>query len=308
MSIPELEKQIREFINSSRKQSELAKNTSDWNKLCSSLDLIGDTQLAVDSYAKFHNAEDDGSSYLIIYGILQALLLQQNAAKHIGDSLGIKVKLPKELSDIRVIRNSAGGHPTFQKENGLSKSCFITRMSISPTSFQLMTVYSGDREYDFNTISIPSLISTQKTFLSGILGEIVMELRRQEMQHRENHKGIKFSDYFPHTISYHISKILEATYPGNDRTFGSVNLKMISECIGNFKKELSSRGEWGVYDSINYHYEMIEYPFKRMENYFIGSDDMNNKDAYIFTSFIANQIESLEEIAKELDEKYETAV
>lgn len=134
MTISQLEERIREFINSGRKQSALLVDSSKWNKLCSSLDLIGDTELAILSYPSLCSTQDNGASYLIIYGILQTLLLQQDATKNISDSLEIKVKLPKPLEDIRIIRNSAAGHPGQQRENGLSKSCFITRMSISPTS------------------------------------------------------------------------------------------------------------------------------------------------------------------------------
>jgi hypothetical protein len=104
MKISQLEERIREFINSGRKQSSLLTDSSAWNKLCSSLDLIGDTELAILSYPNLCNTQDDGASYLIIYGILQTLLLQQDATKNISDSLGIKVKLPKPLEDIRIIR------------------------------------------------------------------------------------------------------------------------------------------------------------------------------------------------------------
>lgn len=306
MNIQDLESRIREFINGGRIQSNLLKNNADWNKLCSSLDSIGDSQLAIDSYTQFHHVKDAGASYLLIYGILQSLLLQQNAAKHIGDSLNIKVKLPKNLQEIRVIRNSAAGHPTFQKEKSLSKSCFITRMSISPTNFQLMTVFSGDKEYEFHHVSIPSLIETQNKYLSELLKKVVDELERQEMEHHQKHKDIKLVDIFPHTISYHFGKLLEATDSKDHLSFGAANLKMISNCIDNFKKELSNRGEWDVYDSINYHYELVEYPLKRLEAYFSGNDQMNTKDAYIFTSFIAEQVKSLEIIAKEMDEEYES--
>ncbi len=138
MSIQSIEDRIREFINSGRRQYILLQSPRTWNRLCSSLDLIGDTQLAIDSYPKFNSEQEEGAIYLIIYGILQTFLLQQNAAKDIAAALNIKVKLPKKLNDIRVIRNSASGHPTRQKENGFSKSCFITRMSISPSvSFQI---------------------------------------------------------------------------------------------------------------------------------------------------------------------------
>lgn len=211
------------------------------------------------------------------------------------------------MEDIRVIRNSAVGHPTYQKENGLSKSCFITRMSISPTGFQLMSVYSRDKEYEFHHISIPSLVEIQNKYLSEMLEKVAAELERQEMGHREKHKVNKLADIFPHTISYHFSKIFEATHSSGLFALGTPNMKMIAGCIESFKSELAEREEWGVYDSIDYHYELIDYPLKRLEEYFEGNDDMNEKDAYIFASFLSEQVKSLEEMAKELDEKYESA-
>ena len=152
---------------------------------------------------------------------------------------------------------------------------------------------------------MPSLIETQHKYLSKILTKVVTELERQEMEHRKKHKANKLADIFPHTISYHFSKTYEATYSEDSFPLGTPNIKMISNCIESFKNELSNRGEWGVYDSIDYHYGLIEYPLKRLEEYFQSNDDMNEKDAYIFASFISDQIISLEEIAKELDEKYE---
>lgn len=306
MSIDKYEDRIREFINSGRKQSALLNDVSIWNKLCSSLDLIGDTQLAIESYPQFHDFEDHGASYLVLYGILQTLLLQQDAAKHIGDALGIKVKRPKELENIRVIRNSAAGHPGHQKENGLSKSCFITRMSISPVSFQLMTAYSGDKDYEFSTISIPPLIKIQEQYLSVILKKVVSELERQELEHRKMHNKNKLVDIFPQTLRYHFSKIFEATSRDGMFSLGSINLNVISDCLENVKAELSSRGEWDVYEAIDYHYDLIDYPLHRLKAFFDGKDDINEKDAYIYASFLSDQMDSLKEIIVEIDEKYES--
>ncbi len=305
--IYDLEDRIRDFINSGRRQSNLLRDSATWNKLCSSLDLIGDTQIAIDAYPQLFSMREEGVSYLIVYGILQTLLLQQDAAKHIGDALDIKVKLPKALEEIRVIRNSAAGHPSYQKENGLSKSSFITRMSISPTGFGLTTVYSGDKEYEMRHIAIPALIEKQQIYLGEILSKVITKLEKQEMEHRAMHKDKKLTDIFPRTISYHFSKIYEATYSRDGFLLGTPSLKIIAECIESFKDELSIRGEWGIYESIDYHYELIDYPLKRLESYFGGDDAMNEKDAYIYASFLSNQLKSLQEIARELDEQYESA-
>lgn len=90
MTVTNLEDRIREFINNGRKQSALLKDLTIWNKLCSSLDVIGDTQLAIQAHSQLKNIKGDGASYLIIYGTLQAMLLQQDALKHISDALNIK--------------------------------------------------------------------------------------------------------------------------------------------------------------------------------------------------------------------------
>ena len=307
MTILDLVNSIRDLINSPRKQSGLLKNSAEWNRLCSSLDFIEDTQLAIEAYPQFHKVQGDGA-YLIIYGILQTLLLQQDAAKHIGGALNIKVKLPRELEEIRIIRNSAAGHPMSKKENGLSRSCFIPRRSISPIGFQLMTVYSENTDIKFSDVSIPSLIEKQEKYLCEVLDQVVAEIERQEMEHRDKHKGTKLIKIFPQTSNYHFSKIKEATYSRDRFPTGTASLETIVNCLENFRKELSDRGEWGVHTEIDFRYELIEYPLNRLKAYFNSKDDMNEKEAYIFASFLLGQFELLKEIAKDIDGEYESTL
>lgn len=89
---------IRYFINGPIRQHSLMKNTATWFQLCSCLDVLGDTELAINAYSdsvldigslpkiKKYNV---GSLYLEVYGLLQALFLQQDAAINLCDSLGI---------------------------------------------------------------------------------------------------------------------------------------------------------------------------------------------------------------------------
>jgi hypothetical protein len=306
MNISRLEQKIRDFINSGRRQYVLLENSSDWNKLCSSLDLIGDTELAIQAYPELCMSKGYGASYLIIYGILQTLLLQQDAAKHIANALNIKIKLPKELNDIRIVRNSAAGHPGLQKENGQSKSCFISRTSLTPIGFELMTTYSKDRDYKMTHVSIPELLKTQKSYLGGILLKVVEELERQEMEHRKAHKEIKLGECFPQTISYYFSKIFEATYGEDNYCLGKPHLGFIQDCLDDFKIKLEQRGEWNAHDSIKYHYDQLSYPMTELNTYFESKNEskLNDKDAYIFTSFLVEHLQTLEEIAIEIDERY----
>lgn len=309
MNITDLEQRIRDFINSARRQSALLENAADWNKLCSSLDLIGDTQLAIQSYPSLCKSECEGASYLIIYGILQTLLLQQDAAKHIAASLNIKVKLPKELDDIRIVRNSAAGHPGLQKENGQSKSCFISRPSLSPSGFDLMTVYSEGNDYKMDHVNIPKLLRTQESYLGEILSSVVKELEMQEMEHRKMHKKTKLIECFPHTIRYFFGKLFEATSGEDKYCLGAMHLELIQRCLDDFHSKLDARGEWGVSDSIKYHYDKLSYPIAELKLYFAVKTDskLNDNDAYIFVSFLVGHIDALKKIAGEIDEEYSKA-
>ncbi|WP_133407312.1 hypothetical protein [Parashewanella tropica] len=305
--VRKLESEIRDYINASRRQFQIMGNKANWNKLCSALDLVGDTELAIEAYPDLCSTESDGASYLVVYGVLQTLLLQQDAAKHIADSLDLKnIKPPKQLDEIRIIRNSAAGHPTSQKENGAYKSCFISRISLSPASFQMVTSFSNSSEPKFTTVSIPSLIETQGKYIAELLKQVVDELKKQEMEHRLMHKDNKLEDSFPQTLSYHLGKIYEATYTRESFALGKVNLAMVSKVLEDFKNALESRSEWGVYDSVNFHYEQLEYPLRQLELYFNGESTLNEKDAYIFVSFVEKQFDELIEIAKDIDKEYES--
>ncbi|NKC12655.1 MAG: hypothetical protein GKR94_10770 [Gammaproteobacteria bacterium] len=72
--IAQLEGAIRDRINKRRLQSLLLEHTEDWNVLCSALDVIGDTELALDAYLGHSPIQDIGLQYLHVYGALQLLL------------------------------------------------------------------------------------------------------------------------------------------------------------------------------------------------------------------------------------------
>jgi len=107
-------REIRDFINKPIKQFNLLKNHKLWNQLCSSLDVIGDSDLAISAYINSEFGTDDGEKYLRLYGALQALFLQQDAVTNMCESLGLPNNLTShpKLKEIRDIRNDSIGHPT----------------------------------------------------------------------------------------------------------------------------------------------------------------------------------------------------
>ena len=89
--ITELEQEIRELINAPRKHRAILEDSAEYHKLCSCLDVIGDTELAFRAHEEMSDDPRPGSSYLLVYGFLQALVLQQTAMpRSRGSSSGLR--------------------------------------------------------------------------------------------------------------------------------------------------------------------------------------------------------------------------
>src|SRR6267143_6320914 len=82
MSLYERTDQIRRLINTPWKQSALYKSRRSWLQACSALDVIGDTELAVDAYLQEGLEQPDGARYLSVYGLLQAQIFTIRLHRH----------------------------------------------------------------------------------------------------------------------------------------------------------------------------------------------------------------------------------
>lgn len=183
-TIHELETQIRDLINRPRRHAALRQDTALFSQLCSSLDVLGDTELALCDYlAKEQASPSQGERYLLTYGVLQALILQQDAVKHLAESLGVPNEPPEELLEIREIRNDSIGHPTRRGHSPGRAFNHISRISMNWKGFDLLTFRpSGDARQ--NSVDLPTLIETQRGLLAAALQRIFEVEYSREDEHR----------------------------------------------------------------------------------------------------------------------------
>ncbi len=304
-SISGLAQQVRDFINQTRKQHALRKDFRAWNQLCSSLDVIGDTELAFDACAAAPNTEDAGAIYIQVYGVLQALVLQQDAVLHLAEALGLRYELDPLLKEVREVRNASIGHPT--KRGGRARSHFISRISMSRTGFQLMTVYPYPGPTEFKGVSLPALIATQRSQLRAILTEVVISLQREAEEHKAMFKGDSLAAAFPATTDYYFEKIFESIPSGRSLEYGRMHVRLLSEAVARFQSKLVERSVAGAYDGVAYHLNLVGYPLKELDHYFTDPSlaHLNERDAQIFTQFTQGEIQILRKMAADIDETYE---
>lgn len=303
-AISDLEQLIRNHINRGRVKHLLLQEPLQWNQLCSSLDTIGDTELCFEAYEKA-TPSGDGALYLLMYGVVQALVLQQDAVRHMSEALGIAFEPEPLLQEIRELRNSSVGHPT--KRRGKPRVHFISRISMSKTGFQLMTVYPDHSPADFTPVDIPGMIRTQRARLCSVMQQVVDALEKRDKEHREMFSKTKLVETFPPTMGYYFEKLYEAVGGRHSAEYGAAHVKLLQEAVERFKLALKERGSAGAYDSVEYHLELVDYPLGELAAYFLSpqSARLSDRDANIFTHFVQDQMRQLREMAVEIDQDYE---
>ena len=303
--ITTLENEIRNFINTPRYKYNLIRDNKRWNQLCSSLDIIGDTTLAIESYYNGKWPSDTGMQYLLIYGLLQAIFIQQDALKHIAEALDINLELDAELRSIRNLRNDSIGHPTKRRAGEKQTSHFISRMSLHKDGFTLMSSTINDSTI-FRNINLISIIEKQIKSVKFLLSQVVKVLKAREKQHKEKYSHMKLMDIFPQTMSYHFSKVFEGIHSKHNKTIGQIDIEYISELYSKLKTELQVRGEYPANEVLVYELDEIDYAIGELIKYFdeSKSSKLNDKDANIFAHFVERKHEEIVQILKEIDEEY----
>ncbi len=314
MGIYELVHTIRHYINKPIKQHSLLRNSDLWNQLCSSMDVVEDTDLAIESYANREFEEKTGPLYLAVYGLLQALFLQQDAAKHLNQALGfgdINFSNFTELKAIRDIRNDAIGHPTKREHRTPVSYHYISRATLSYTGFQLLSFYS-DGSHKFKDIDISKCIADQNSGVRSILRSIINRLRKEEVTHKEKFKDKKLEDVFPKTLHYYFEKIYESISnpKSNPPDFGLSHLNLVRKAIKDFQKTVAKRDiDWETYPGIKDTCEEIDYPFSKLEDFFRSLKEgkptnINEKDARIFWRDARQHFDEFIQIVRGIDEEY----
>jgi len=304
--IEELERAVRDHINTHRYQVELLDDATTWNQICSSLDVIGDALLAIRSYVEAPFPTDSGLRYIFTYGVLQALFLQQDALSHLAEALNVGYKRSETLAVIRRTRNAAIGHPTKQSVGeGKLKTRYhnyVSRISMTKAGFDLMR-HSESEPYSIEQIDLSSAIDEQLSAVAEGYELIQTKLLETDQMYKKKFKEKRLVDCFPNSMAYHISKVSEGVHH-DQKDFALTNLKIIRESYDRFRQGLVERRELNSY--VEFDLNDYFYAIDRLNKYFSSKElDMSEQDARILLSYLRSQHDRFVEIAREVDIEYQ---
>jgi hypothetical protein len=312
---------IRDHINDSRVSHLLRKSVYRWNLLTSSLDVIEDAELAIEAHDGAGAAASEitwkpdyqsasGSLYLATYGLLQALVIQQEAVFHVCEALDIPLRLKSfpKLQGIREIRNISVGHPTKvdRPRNVPVSHHFISRMTMGKHGFQLLSFYD-DGTYSSRDVWIPAILEDQKTDLGQVLREVIDELERRKAAHVAEFRGEQLIDTFQDGLGYAFEKISSALYSSGPPELGEWGINVVDKAVSDFREALNRRGlEVGALEFVDFVFDELAYPIDQLKRYLRqeANDVPNTETARIFVTYIRVKVGTLQRIAQEIDESY----
>lgn len=302
--INQLTELVRNHINTHRYQSILLNDSSTWNQICSSLDVVGDSLLSTESYHKEKYPDDLGLKYIYTYGVLQALFLLQDAVRHLSEAFAIKHQSSQILLDIRNMRNAAIGHPTKQDHKGQRYYNYISRTSISKNGFDLFR-HSHPRQYNVMRVDLTAATNDQLQEIAKSFQEIVSKLEEIDRMHKEKFQEIALEEIFHSAMEYYFEKIGQGIYSHSygDREFGHTHVRLVRETYEKFRTALQERNELNSYTE----FDLDEYlhALSKLDRYLGRTDSvMEEADARIYLSYLRNQHNHFVQIAKEIDEDY----
>jgi hypothetical protein len=305
-TISTYEQELRNLINAPRRHWLLRRDPHRFNQVCSALDVIGDTEMALDAYlSKEHQHASTGQRYLDIYGVLQVLVVQQDAVEHSAQALGIEYKPDPQLREIRETRNDSVGHPTRRGEPPGRAFNFIAQVSMSWKGFQLGTA-TPQRDLRVKQVGLPELIGKQREVLASALARVVELVVREEADHRQRFRAQPLASAFPYTLGYAMEKLAEEIRGDRALGMGSWYVQRFHDAVTGFEQRLIERQELPpIQDAFDYHAGPARHALVRLDEFFAGAAPyLTADDAEVFRAYLQMHIEGLEALAREIDEEY----
>ncbi len=303
-AIEHKEKRIRDLVNHPWKLQTLFEDKSKWNKLCASMDVIGDTQIAINDFFSLPSFSSNTGGYLFLYGLLQAFFLQQDAINHLSEALFNKqIDWKNDYPDIyhvRELRNDSIGHPT---KRGSDKSFhFIARYSISNGMFRLMSYYSDLNKHLYRDVNIQELKEKQENSVIEILDNVIELMEKEYEEHKKQFTNNKISE-LTNGIGYSISKVYEGIY--NNYPLAEMNFSIIKTTINTIKKEIENRyGKFSALKGVEDVIRRIDHIIQRMDRWINENNLLNNNDAEVFMDSFSDRFKELERMLIEIDDEF----
>jgi len=298
--------EVRALVNVPRRQQRLSKRRGSWHQICTSMDVIEDCELAI---AEFESEprESLGGRYLSLYGLLQAMYVQQTAVFHLAEALRLKVQpIPQSvLETIRDVRNDGVGHPTKSKRGSQTSYHYVSRPFLGTQSFEILSFF-GTRE-EARHIPLLSLISEQRREIAYYLREMKVRLEAEDERHRAKYNSERLVDFLSETLPYFVSKLSEGIHRTDYQPMSRIAVDMINGDLARLREALIRRDEWNAADWLQITYAHLAWSLRQLAELYevehsLTADEAGLAEVCIYA--VDGRLKELRPLVAEYDNSY----
>lgn len=279
-------------------------NELKYNQTFTSIDLIEDSQIAIEEFESAESLGKQGRSTLLIYGLLQSLFLQQDGLYHLYQCvLDEKIKQTDFFDtfsfdkSIREVRNDIAGHPTNRKN---TEFYFIAKGPISKDRFTYAGYTPKFRKVE---VDLKTFISKQREFTINVLQTVLdIILKKIEMK-KDEHKNKALKE-----MIVSADRNIQLIYRGirdADRNFqGEWGISGVKNALDEIRIELNTRYNNNLPSGISEVFRLTDYIIARFNEWWTENSLLENNDAEIFLDSLGKQLDELKEMLIEIDEEF----
>ena len=279
------------------------------------MDTVDDAQLAVEAYLRMESSSeggDKGKLYLAIYGVLQAIFVQQDALRNLARALDFPYGMDSYpgLKEVREVRNRIVGHPTSYRREGKESFYAINTISLSLDSFEVLE--STDQgQNQMLQIDIRKTLSDNEALVRQALEELKGKLENDIREQKAKFRSRPLSRLFDSSSGYLFEKIRGGISNSgvSDRDLASAAVEAIGKLLDDFHKALSERGRPPEeYPGVALVWDELQYPMKEIGAFFSDEDSgirrLDPEAIGIFAWFVQSKLDELRQLSREIDDYY----
>lgn len=279
-------------------------NELKYNQTFTSIDLIEDSQIAIEEFESAESLGKQGRSTLLIYGLLQSLFLQQDGLYHLYKCVvNENIKQTDFFDtfsfdkDIREVRNDIAGHPTNRKN---SEFYFIAKGPISKDRFTYAGYTPTFRKVE---VDLKSFIIKQLELTRNVLQKVQENISKKIEMKKGEHKDKSLKE-----MIVGADRNIQLIYRGirdRERNFqGEWGISGLKGAIDEIREELNKRYNQNLPSGISESFRLIDYIIHRFNQWWTEKTLLGNDDAEIFLDSLKNQLNELEEMLLEIDKEF----
>ena len=314
----DLAKRLRDLVNSVRRHERLWRGPKrDWHVVTSGLDMVQDTAWALETYvAEVDDLnEDKPHAYIRIFGVLNGLVIQQDAVFQLFRGVGAPKAAVEfttsgawassipSLARARQIRIAGAGHPVeWGEKKNVPTSTSIVQQSVSSRGCQLI-LRRHDGKIEWQHVSLKALIEAQHETLAEQCRMAIVELKADDEEHRMKYVSTPLTSIFK-ACDYWTPKVALAVYDSEPSELGLGGLQTVDDALQCFRAALTERDRPFEEPLLNL-YRHADYSVRTLREYFQNDRaGLDREMAEILADYLDATIGRVIEIAKEIDNEY----